>query len=255
MKISLALSGGAARGAFHLGVIEALVENGFEIGVISGSSIGAIVGVSYASGVSPKEQLEIFCSSELKKVIKFNYLRRSLLKIDIKNQFVEKIIPIKNIEDTKIKVYVTTIDLISGKVIRFEKGDAKTLCMASSALIPLFKPISYENWQLADGGIMDNLPTKPLKEHNLPIIGVDLHPKEIGFKNSFSGLIARTLYLSWRANTINHINDCNIYITNDKLTKYGLFKTTHLRDLYELGLQSAKKITPKDLNVTKSICT
>ena len=54
MKINLVLSGGAARGAFHLGIIEALLENGVEIEAISGSSIGAIIGVSLAAGVSPK---------------------------------------------------------------------------------------------------------------------------------------------------------------------------------------------------------
>jgi len=57
MKISLVLSGGAARGGFHLGVIEALLEKDFQIEAVSGSSIGALIGMSLSAGVTPQEQI------------------------------------------------------------------------------------------------------------------------------------------------------------------------------------------------------
>ncbi len=246
MKISIALSGGAARGAFHLGVLEALDEKGFQIEAISGSSIGSIVGASYACGISPKEQLDFFCSKEFKKIIKFNYFKHSLLKIDEKNSILKEIMPAKNLEDVKIKTYITTIDLVSGKIVRFDKGDSIALCLASSALMPLFKPIEYKNYKLADGGIMDNLPIEPLKKHNLPIFGVDLHPNESNFKDTMSGILKRMIVLAWRANVQKNINECDLYITNQKLSNYSLFKFKHLEDMFDLGYETTMLITSKD---------
>lgn len=66
MKINLVLSGGAARGAFHLGFLHCMEEQGIEINAYSGSSIGAIIATSHASGVRAKEQLEIFKSKDVK---------------------------------------------------------------------------------------------------------------------------------------------------------------------------------------------
>ena len=60
LKISLALSGGAARGAFHLGVIAALERNNVEIAAVSGTSIGAVIAVSVGSRVSAFDMLRLF---------------------------------------------------------------------------------------------------------------------------------------------------------------------------------------------------
>ena len=152
MKISLALSGGAARGAFHLGVLQALEENNMEIVAISGSSIGAIIGTSYAAGVSPKEQLEIFQSKAFKKAFKFNNFKNGFFRIDRQKEILKALVPIENIEDTDIKLHITAIDLESGRIVRFTKGKAIPLCIASATVVPFFKPIAYEGYQLVDGG-------------------------------------------------------------------------------------------------------
>lgn len=105
MKLGLVLSGGAARGAFHLGVLQFLEEQNIKIDVYSGSSIGAIISVSHASGISAKEQLKIFSSNDIKQVLKFNYLNKGLLKIDTKHQILNELLPIKNLE-TYLKKYL-----------------------------------------------------------------------------------------------------------------------------------------------------
>lgn len=62
----------------------------------------------------------------------------------------------------KIPTFVTCVDLHSGNVIRFDRGETIKLAIASSALIPIFRPIAYGEYLLVDGGFMDNLPVKPL---------------------------------------------------------------------------------------------
>lgn len=242
MKISLVLSGGAARGAFHLGVLQALDERGVEIEAISGSSIGAIIGTSYACGVSPKKQLEIFRSSEFKKAFKFNFFDKGLFSIDKKVTIINELVPIKKLEDLKIDMHITTIDLVSGHVISFDKGDAKTLCIASASLVPLFKPVSYQGYELVDGGIMDNLPLDALLKYKNPIFGVDLHPMQKGFKNSLSGIIKRSMFLMWRASVQDKIEKCDLYISDDKLCDFSLFSFKKLQKLFDLGYERASSL-------------
>ena len=241
MKIALVLSGGAARGGFHLGVIEALLEKDFQIEAVSGSSIGALIGMSLSAGVKPKEQLKIFKSKAFKKSLKFNGLKKGILRVEEKTKILKKLIPVENIEDGHFKVHITTIDLSSGDIVRFHKGKAIPLCVASTSVIPLFKPIRYESYQLVDGGIMDNLPLTPLKQYNLPIVAIDLHPKEYGFKDSMWGIIKRAVFLMWRASVQGQIKECDYYITNQKLENYSLFSFKKLDEMFELGYQTALK--------------
>ena len=66
-NLALVLSGGAARGAFHLGVLSFFEQHNIEIKAYSGSSIGAIISASHASGISAKEQLRIFSSKDIRQ--------------------------------------------------------------------------------------------------------------------------------------------------------------------------------------------
>ena len=247
MKISLALSGGAARGAFHLGVLEALEKNGFSIEAISGTSIGAIIGTSYAAGVAPREQLEIFESKAFKKIFKLKGFRNGFFRIDQQQDILKKLIPISHIEKTRIKLHITAVDLISGEIIRFDKGEAIPLCVASSAVLPLFEPLLYGAYYLADGGVMDNLPVAPLLKYNHPIIGVDLHPLFHGFTPSFIGGIKRTLFLTWHASIQEHLKLCDFYITDPKLSNYALLRFKNFKEMFHLGYETTMELSKQKL--------
>lgn len=254
MKISLALSGGAARGAFHLGVIEALEESGFSIEAISGTSIGAIIGTSYAAGVSPREQLDIFESKAFKKIFKPKGFRNGFFHVDQQQDILKKLIPVTHIEKTRIKLHITAVDLISGEIIRFDKGEAIPLCVASSAVLPLFEPLLYKAYHLADGGVMDNLPVAPLLAYNYPIIGVDLHPLHHGFEPSFISGIRRTLFLTWRASIQEHLKLCDFYITSPKLSNYRLLSFKNLKAMFHLGYETTLELSKQKLKFPADSC-
>ena len=236
MKISLSLSGGAARGAFHLGVLQAIDELGFVIEQIAGSSIGALIGVSYASGVSPKKQLEIFKSKEFKKVFKTSF-RGGIFRIDEQNEILEQLSPYKTLEELPIKTSVTVIDLSSAEVLYLGHGEIKKLCAASCALLPLFAPCRYENQFLADGGIMDNLPVFPLLKTQNPLIAVDLHPLQKDFKHTTFGFLKRGLFLMWRSGVRKNFEHIDLYISDEKLSSYSLFSFKKLDELFALGYE------------------
>lgn len=245
MKLALVLSGGAARGAFHLGVLEFMQEHEIKIDAYSGSSIGAIISASHASGVSAKEQLKIFSSKDIKKVLKFNYFKNGLIRIDTNHPILNDLLPIKNLEDIPSEVFINTYDIKQKKLHYFNKGDTHTLCLASSALIPLFKPISYENKYLIDGGLIDNLPIRPFLNKDYEIYSIDLLPRKtnIGRKRSFNPIkiLKRKIFSHWIDNVNYSIKHSDYYITNQKLRNFKMFTFKELNECFNLGYKEAQK--------------
>lgn len=244
MEISLCLSGGAARGAFHLGFLSFCEEQNIHINVYSGSSIGAIIAVSHASGVPAKEQLTLFKSKEIKKTLKFNYFKNGLIKIDHNHNILKDILPIDRLEDIPKSVYVNAYDIKHKQLHYFNQGDTLTLCMASSALIPIFKPITYEQMLLIDGGLIDNIPITPLLEYPYDIYSLDLLPRlEKSSKKSFNPikLLKKRVFRTLHKNINHSIANTHEYITNMQLRHFKMFTFNELDECYKLGYKEAVK--------------
>jgi len=245
-EISLALSGGAARGAYHLGVLQRIDDMGISVKAICGTSIGAIIGASYLAGVTPKRQLEIFKSNEFRDIFSFNYFRKSIFKINYNAQIINELIPCESLEKLSMPMFVTALDLISGKENYYSSGEIPKLCFGSSALVPLFAPVEHDELLLADGGFINHMPYLPLLEYDYPVVGVNLHPATIAKKqNSIYDFLKRTVYLNTFSNSQNSEKHCDIVVTNDKLRNYSLVSFKHLDEMFELGYADSEKLLAK----------
>jgi len=242
-EIVLALSGGGARGAYHLGVLQYLDEQDIRIKAICCTSIGSILGSSHACGVTPKEQLKILKSKDVRKIFSFAWFKEAIFKIDMSSPAISALVRRDKIEDFDIPVYITALDLQTGNEVLFSSGDAKIICRASSALVPVFKPVEYDGKVLVDGGFDNNMPYEPLKKYGLPIVGVNLHPllKKPSRKRMMSYLkkvIAIRMY-----NKVDKQKDLfDHYISNDELSKYSIFSLKNFDELFEMGYADAKKV-------------
>lgn len=242
MSYGLVLSGGAARGAFHLGVLAFFDEHNIKFEAFSGSSIGALIATSYASGISPKEQLKIFKSKEIKKAIKFNPYLNGLFKIDKNQPIIKELLPISKLENISKPVFVCVYDYKNKELIYYPKGDALDICSASCALLPLFKAQSYEKRKLIDGGLIDNIPIRPLLNKNLKICSIDLLPRNKKAPQQTINpikLLKRRAFKTWHQNVNYSINHTNIYITSLKLREYKMFTFNGLDELFNLGYKEA----------------
>lgn len=243
-KLALCLSGGAARGAFHLGVLAYLEDNAIEIEAYSGSSIGAIISCAHASGIEARKQLEIFKSNEIKKALKFNYFKNGLLRINKEHHILNTLLPIKKLEDISKSVYINAYDTKTKKIHYFNEGDTQTLCIASSALIPIFKPIHYEHKYLIDGGLFDNMPIIPLQDKDYEIFCIDLMPKsEKNQKKRFDLLkpLKKKLFQTRFNNGNYSIQHCDVYITHPQLRQTSMFTFKGLEETFDLGYKEAPK--------------
>lgn len=156
-KIALILSGGGARGVAHAGVLKVLENYGIKPAFIIGTSVGSIVGAAYSAGISPDEIIEIF-EKEEKMFFKLSYYRyfsqRTMTRI--LESILRRYLPLNQLENTNIPFYINAADLKRCERIIFSKGNLTELVLASSAVPFLFEPVSYEDYILVDGGVIDN---------------------------------------------------------------------------------------------------
>lgn len=242
-KTGLALSGGAARGITHLGVVKALYEKDIRPDCISGTSIGAITGVLLADGHDPEELLEIFLGKRMLSYMGISFDKIGLFKMSGLKDSLEKNLKAKNFEDLQIPLYVACTNLNSGKVEYFSKGELIDRVIASASIPGLFTPVKMNNALYADGGILDNLPVRPLKEKCKKIIGVHVNytgPEDkIG---SAMSIVERSFHLSIGARIAEMANECDLFIEPEELQNYRLMDMSRGREMFDIGYRHAKNL-------------
>lgn len=161
-KISLVLSMGGARGIAHIGVIETLLEYGYEIASITGSSMGAMVGAMYATG-RISECKDWLCSWDKRKMFQLADLtlsRDGLVKGDRFIHELKQIVPDVPIESLSIPYAALATDILNGQEVKFTSGSLFDAIRASISIPMVFRPVRTEGRILVDGGLLNPLPLR-----------------------------------------------------------------------------------------------
>lgn len=169
-KIGLALSGGGAKGIAHIGVIKALVDAGIKIDFISGTSMGAIVGGAFATGVSPDELITIAEKIKGRDILDFNFKRGSLLSGKSAEKIIRKIFKTDTFETTKIPFCCTAVNLKNGERVVLDRGDLIQSVRASMSAPVVFSPVEHNDMVLIDGGLAGNIPIKEVIDMGANIV-------------------------------------------------------------------------------------
>jgi len=164
-KVSLVLSGGGARGIAHIGVIEELEKQGFEISSIAGTSMGALVGGVYALGKMEeyKEWLYTLDKFKVFNLVDFTLSSQGLIKGDKVLNKMKEFIPDARIEELPIHYAAIAADILNKKEVVFRKGSVFEAIRASMAIPTVFTPVKTKNGLLVDGGIINNIPLNHVK--------------------------------------------------------------------------------------------
>jgi len=245
-EIALCLSGGAAKGAFHLGVIETLLDYGIEIKAISGTSIGALIGASFISGKLPKEILHILKSKEFKKAFKLSLGNGYLYKIDMHNPSLDKLLNKKSFEELSIPFEIALTDIKNAKVEYRNSGDKlKEYILASCSITPVISPTEIDEMLYVDGGIIDNFPVKALKKYPYKILGVNLYPYRYEVPSSIFDWIKKVVFVAWQAPNLSKLKECDYYLSSNELTEISMFSFKDLDRAYELGKKETREYLKK----------
>lgn len=160
-KIGLALGAGAARGLAHIGVLKALDREGIRIDSIAGTSIGAVIGAIYSSGIGPDEIEEIALNMDKTKTLTLfapTIPYSGLIDGSRITRFIESIIGRQNISDLNIPFAAVATDVMTGEEIVLTKGSLLDALRASASIPGMFTPAKHGERFLVDGGLVNPVP-------------------------------------------------------------------------------------------------
>jgi NTE family protein len=168
-KIGLVLGSGAARGLAHIGVIKALEEENISIDMITGTSIGALVGACYAKNGEIKDFEEVVLNTNWKQLLQLADLNLAvILKGFVQGQKVKELLKtiIGDIEfkDLKIPLAVVATDVNTGEEVIIKEGSVVEAVRASISIPVVFMPVKFKDKFLIDGGIVNPVPVNVIKK-------------------------------------------------------------------------------------------
>ena len=203
-KVGVVMSGGGAKGLYHIGVMKALEENGIPVDYVSGTSMGSIIAGLYAIGYTPDEMAEVFKSDQIKywmsgkiKPQYIYYFRQKQpnaamvsLRLDLRNrnkkmvaQLPTNLIPSDQIDMSFVEFFAApnaqcggdfdklfvpfrcvATDAAAQKEVVYRNGDLGKAIRASMTIPLVFKPLKQDSTLLYDGGMYNNFPWQVLKE-------------------------------------------------------------------------------------------
>ena len=159
-NVALVLSSGGPRGFAYIGAIEALLERGYHITSIAGTSMGSLIAGVYAAGklAEFKEWLYSLDTWELFSLMDLSIAKNHFVKGEKVIEAMMEIVPNVNIEDLPISYRAVAAALYTGKEVVFDSGQLFTAIRASISIPSLFRPVKYGITTLIDGGVVNCIP-------------------------------------------------------------------------------------------------
>ena len=205
-QLGLALSGGAARGLAHIGVLRVLDREGIRPSYLAGTSMGGLVAAGYAAGRTPDEmELQAGRLSKLGQMLRLARLglpRHGLLKIEGLARFLREFLkPHENFETLPVPLSLAAVDLRSAELVALDSGNLLAAIKATIALPGVFEPVRKGAQLLVDGGVLENLPVSLARSMGAGVIvAVDVtsDPRdEVSWKRSRMPAISQHLWRSF----------------------------------------------------------
>lgn len=280
LRIGLVLGGGGARGAAHIGVLKELERLQIPVDAIAGTSMGAIVGGLYATGVNADELEQLFGSLDWSAALTDTPDREDLsfrrkqddrefpIKLELGIRGTELLYPkgvvqgqkldlllreltmravhIKDFDDLPIPFRAIASDIVAGEAVVIGSGDLATSIRASMSVPAVFAPIEIDGRLLADGGLIGNLPVNVMRAMDVDIIiAVDVEFPLYSTEEleSVLTLTEQMLTILIRKETLRQIatlGESDVLIRPE----LGTFATTNFSDILETiepGQQAARK--------------
>jgi NTE family protein len=245
-RFGISLSGGGARGILHLGVLEALRNHGIHPEIVSGTSIGAFIGVMFSAGMAPLDILELVKSSKMYKMIKWKVPSSGLLDMRKIKDVLEKYIPEDDFSALKIPFCCAVTNLNSGMSEMKNSGKLFQWVLASASIPLIFEPQIINGQTYVDGGLLNNLPAKGIRDQCRLLIGVNVNHNgpEDNIKG-FKAIAERAFRLTMAKNVHESFAICDFIINPAETRPYSIFDFGKADDLFNLGFIETNRRMPE----------
>jgi len=162
--IGIALGGGFARGIAHIGVLKVLEEEGIPVRMVAGTSVGALIGAAYCSGLTIAELEEVAHKVRFTTFVRWTLSRCGFASNDRMVSFLTRTLKMQTFEELRIPLGVTATDFNTGEGVVFRTGPIIDPVRASCAYPGMFLPVEVGGRWMVDGMLSHPVPTRPLRE-------------------------------------------------------------------------------------------
>lgn len=279
VKIGLALSGGGAKGFAHIGVLKVLEEEGIPIQVITGTSMGSIVGGLYAIGYTTEmleeiairdDWMDFFSSNparETQAIFQRSLEERHVISVPLNNGRVslpqgffegqkfslmlsQLTLPYHNVSDfTTFPIPFGTVatNLETGEGVLLTHGDLEQAIRASSAFPSAFKPIKIGGESYIDGGLVRNIPVADAIELGATfVIAIDVTSmlKTAPNLTSFLDVMNQSMGFSMKKSDAEQIALSDFYI-RPNVDDFTMQDVDKVREIIRAGEEATRKKIPE----------
>ena len=259
-EVGIVLSGGSALGYAHIGALHALEEYGIYPTIVSGASMGALIGAFYANGFSPKEiydfvKLENFDkpSKIIAPMLRQNQLglfsQKNILKI------LRKYIAHNSFDSLKMPLFVSVTNLSKNEVEFVHTGDSLHQYLLATSAIPTFFDAAKINGDTyVDGGVLNNFPAQAIRHECKYLIGIDVKA-DAGNNNMkrIKDILMHSLNLVIMQNSVEGRNLCDVLIEPQANKKYYDFDFADFDKIYQYGYDATKKYLEENPEIAKKL--
>jgi NTE family protein len=247
-SIGLALGGGFARGIAHIGVLKVLEAENIPVDFVAGTSVGALIGAAYCSGVSPAELEQIASKVRFRDLARWTLSRYGFATNLRMISFLNKVLKVKTFEELQVPLAITATDFASGEGVVFRSGPLADPVRASCAYPGVFLPVTVNGRLLVDGMLAHALPTQPLREMGAErVIAVSLKSNWAnggeGPKHIFD-VIGQCFAIAQNMNCVQ-ARQCADLVVEPDVTGYRYDDFEHSADLVLLGERTTRAALPE----------
>jgi len=245
--ISLALGGGFARGIAHIGVLKVLAEENIPIHSIAGTSVGALVGAAYCSGLSVEELEQIASQVRFKHFARWTLSRYGFASNQRMIGFLNSVLKVKNFEELQIPLAVAATDFSTGEGVVFRSGPLIDPVRASCAYPGMFLPVKIDGRLLIDGMLAHAVPTRPLRDASADrVLAVSLKARWTGSEGPrhLFDVIGQCFAIAQEMNCTLWRSAADLVVEPD-VTEYKYDDFEHSADLIRSGEVAMRAAMPE----------
>src|SRR5918911_219519 len=218
-RLGLALSGGAARGIAHVGVLKVFEEAGLRVDCVAGTSAGALVGGGLAAGMPVREIEEIGRSLRWSDLGRVTLSRLGVQSNARMEEYIRARFPVTRFEELKVPFAAVATDLHTGAaVVMRDEGDVALAVRASCAVPGWYVPVTdAQGRQLVDGGLVANLPASVARSLGAEVVvAVDVNyegAKFMGPPTSVIGVLLQSIIVVQRTAVVHQRQSADVVIS------------------------------------------
>jgi NTE family protein len=164
LTLGVALGGGFARGIAHVGVLKVLEEENIPVDYVAGTSVGAIIGAAYCSGMTAAELEEAAFAVRFRDFGRLTLSRYGFYNSDRMVRLFARVLKCHTFEELKIPLAIVATEFRTGEAVVFTKGPLADPIRASCAYPGMFLPVEIEGRSYIDGMLAYGVPTTPLRK-------------------------------------------------------------------------------------------